>query len=169
MLKFPSSGNIYHAAVQTDVTSLKVVPKSGNSDKEINSDKESSVVQLRVVSRGQRDVNLVGRGHKNINLVGRDHKDVRLVGKVPKKGIKNHKNLICFKIIPANVRLEAYNRSAITVKGFIKFTNFLCNLLLKDVKFLAVDKFCSNNLQGKDLIERLNLFPGVKKCKFKAV
>ena len=29
--KFPNSENIHHAAVQSDVTSLKVVPKSGKS------------------------------------------------------------------------------------------------------------------------------------------
>ena len=56
--KFPNSINIHHAAVPTDVTSLKVVPKSGSSEA------VSSVVQFNVVGRGHKDVNLVGRGHK---------------------------------------------------------------------------------------------------------
>ena len=72
------------------------------------------------------------------------------------------------KLSPANVRLEAFNGSTIKVKGSIKFTNFLCNdILLNDEKFLVLDKSCSNNLLGRDLIEKLNLFPGVKNVKLK--
>ena len=72
------------------------------------------------------------------------------------------------KIIPANFRLETYNESTIKVKESIKFTNFLFNdIMLKDLEFLVVEKSCSNNLLGKDLIEKLNLFPGVKNVKLK--
>ena len=52
------------------------------------------------------------------------------------------------------------------MKGSINFSNFLCNdILLNNVKFLVVDKSCPNNLLGRDLIEKLNLFPGVKNVK----
>ena len=70
------------------------------------------------------------------------------------------------KLSPANVRLEAYNGSTIKVKGSIHFSNFLCNdILLNNVKFLVVDKSYPNNLLGRDLIEKLNLFPAVKNVK----
>ena len=49
------------------------------------------------------------------------------------------------------------------MKRSIKFTNFLCNdILLKNVKFFIVDKSYYNNLLERDLIEKLNLFPGLK-------
>ena len=54
------------------------------------------------------------------------------------------------------------------VKGSIHFSNFLCNdILLNNVKFLIVDKSYPNNLLGRDLIEKLNLFPGVKNVNIK--
>ena len=67
----------------------------------------------------------------------------------------------------ANVKLEAYNGSTIDVLGTINIKNFKYNnICLKNVNFLVVDRACSNNLLGRDLIEKLNLIPGIKNLNF---
>ena len=101
-----------------DITSLKVVPKGGNSNE------KSSVVQA--------------------SLVGRGHKDVRLVKKVPKEWNKNHKNLTCFKCCRKVTLYQHVTKKGVVFQTMQKKRNlFTLNYFV--TLSLILDKSCSNN------------------------
>ena len=70
--------------------------------------------------------------------MGKGHKDVRFVGKVPKKEIKNHKNLISFKYgKKGQIASACARKSRRKKKKLIRFFKILS---------LVLDKFCSKNI-----------------------
>ena len=69
--KFPSSGNVHHAAIKSDATSLNVVPKCGNSDK------ESSVVR-HVWSNGAITVIMWSKG--TITVIMWSERTIKMLG-----------------------------------------------------------------------------------------